>query len=326
MHIEKYLTVILDHGAHFLKGCSSDGTFIAGSNCGAISIIKDMNIKAKFKVSQGLSGLSVHSERELIAVVTDNGAKLRIYNFAGTLLYEYSSPDESQIQECLFEPLSDNLLCVFRHSEVEIELASLAFEGDNQRLEILKRSSIFIEDSLVDSVCCLDFHKDAERITLFLGAGQDGQQTYWISVVPNIEAQLEPALTNSAMTAFSPSGNSFVVLDGDNRIVRFSFPVLKQLGVASNCGDEDDCFDIYYLYFDEETALVKTSNGRLVALNLTEMSVADAVVIMGLEQEELVSVTRLGGTVVLNYADEDAEGMFRARLICAPVHEFSLYK
>jgi hypothetical protein len=74
-------------------------------------------------------------------------------------------------------------------------------------------------------------------IAMWIAAGQDGQQTLWLTLNDGkITWQEEPQLRDMIPPAFNDSGSEFLVAS-DDEIYRYSYPDMQLLGTYQ-CLDE----------------------------------------------------------------------------------------
>jgi hypothetical protein len=117
---------------------------------------------------------------------------------------------------------------------------------------------------------------------LWLAAGQDGQQVFWLDIdSSNVDCDEDADLQNTTPPAFSPTGNEFMVVDEQHRACRFRYP---DVHLVKRCRSPcDDPFDYPIQYLNTDIALARTRDGRHYALDVDTMRVIDEVVIKGHE-------------------------------------------
>jgi hypothetical protein len=112
-------------------------------------------------------------------------------------------------------------------------------------------------------------------LSLWLAAGQDGQQVYWLEKSQGgITCVPEPRLENNTPPVFSPSGKQVLVLDDSRAIRKYEFPGMRPLASPLESGDDDNPFAESMAYLDERRALIGSGEGRVFVLDTDSMAIS----------------------------------------------------
>lgn len=134
--------------------------------------------------------------------------------------------------------------------------------------------SATVKDPFGGSSC--SFHSTGKPglVFLWLAAGQDGQQVYWLKRTRSgLSCTLEAQLTNTIPPIFSPSGDQLLVANADNAICKFDFPTMQQVGLPLESGDEDNPFVESLCYLSDRQALASTNEQRIFVVDTVQMKV-----------------------------------------------------
>src|SRR5262249_23506292 len=143
--------------------------------------------------------------------------KFSIVTLNGETLLKWVDPG---CEDCCFDESGKHLLSIKHRSRHTVAIQS---HETNHWSQV---ASIDIEDPFGDSSCL--FHRTGTAETaaaLWLAAGQDGQQVYWLTIDPGgLHAQSESTLKNTGPPWFSPRGNEFLVINESYAVCRYEYP------------------------------------------------------------------------------------------------------
>lgn len=342
MLIENYIKLPLNHSAHFLKSALGGGHFVAASDDGMLTTVNNqLKRVTEFKIDSKITGIAIHPFKELIAVASGDNASLQFFNFEGFLVAEFLDRESSYCIDCDFHFDGEKILCISRHAADEITLQLIEAQTSAVKSSITLLDSLNLEDPFIDSCCTLDFNSDSKTLALILAGGQDGQQGYWLSIAPKLSAHLEPRLANTTHPVFSPNGDLFLVLEAQERIVKYRFPDIQELGSYVMDDGDDDSIGIDCCFVDSSNFLIRSERGRLFLIDIEEMTILEEVVIADHEPKEgrfyyprlskftsistdIDRFTKLGDKIVMMYQNQQKDSVKERKdtLICLPISNF----
>lgn len=273
MLIKDNKTYDLDHRAYFLRG-SKTSTLLAASREGRITII-DLEDSSQnvLNTDVKIRDISFSDRQQLVSIIDDEAGNLLIMNIREDSLFWEKPPEIMTnypetftygFRACHFDYAEGNFWCIvpLNDEEVEIQLR----QPDTQIII----DKLTIEDPFGDSH--FSFHETgrSNRLSLWIAAGQDGQQIYWLK---NDHGKLictqEYLFEDTVPPTFSPNGTEFLIPDGEeDSICRYQYPHTK-LGSYEPALDEESVFDHNIGYLNEDFALVGID--RLHLLDVKEM-------------------------------------------------------
>jgi hypothetical protein len=205
---------------------------------------------------------------------------LNVFDFAGASIYVEDGPPFPPgaptwlqgFDACSFDESGDYLWCSRYRSVSEIEI----------QLRETRGWSIIDESVVPDpwhATGC-SFYPSGRKdllIALWLAAGEEGQQVYWLwEDDGKIALRKEPQLRNTIPPVFSPTGAVFWVVDDDARVSRFEYgPMTRTCSFHSPC---DDTFDHTLACLDEQRAIAGTNNSRIFLVDAMRAEVEEVIV------------------------------------------------
>lgn len=315
--------VDLDHRAVHLKGAPRQSLCVAASGEGALTLV---DIGSGW--ADTITGLPKirdvypHPSRRLLALVDDDAGRLSVVDFNGSRVLEQEAPRlrknipsylRSGFDGCFFDQAGDYLWSVARLSPdtVEVQLR------ETDRWSVV--GSVAIADPFEESHCSFYATSRPDVAALWLAAGQNGQQVYWVTKLPDsLGFEPEPFLEDTTPPVFSPSGSEFLAIDGLWSVCKYPFPADRKLGTCRSKWGKEDYFGIHLCYLDDTAALVHTHHGRLFHIDLRAMRIREEIAIRGHEPRpveeyypsligdktlctDIAYFTRVGEAVILGY-------------------------
>ena len=135
-----------------------------------------------------------------------------------------------------------------------------------------------IADPFGGSDCSFHNTERPDLISLWLAAGQDGQQVYWLKQGHNgFSCTLEPALANTTPPAFSPSGSQFLVTNEERGLCKYDYSAMQMVGLPLVSEDEDNPFAESLAFLNERLALAGTNEGRIFTVDTDRMTIEEEV-------------------------------------------------
>lgn len=278
----------LEHRAYFLRGSSDHLGVIAASEEGHVTLLElSTNSTRHQRPTKKLRAISPHPTEPAIAFVDGNSGSLVVQNLAGKKVVEIESPciatDGSSsigqgFADCYFDEGGDFLWLVAPLSVDECELTLVETKG----WSVVQKA--VLEDPFGASDCSFHPAGNSGLVSLWIAAGQDGQQVYWLKRKGvDFSVKKVDELTNCIPPVFSPDGSEFLVVTEDNSISRFAFPSLKHPGSPFESGDEDNPFTESLCYLDDRNALASTGEGRIFLVDTTKMRIEEEIALEGHE-------------------------------------------
>lgn len=280
--------VELDHRGFFLRGAPGQSLALAASENGRIS---SFGLASAAQVSlrrrDKIRGLGLHPTKQLIALTEGESGRLNVIDFDGSSMFREEGPGARQgsprwlragFDDCFFDESGDYLWCAATRSRDE---ATVQLRESGRWSVVL---SVEVQDPFGGSSC--SFHRTGkpEVVALWLAAGQDGQQVYWLTrQAGEVRCDPEINLENTTPPAFSPSGTSFWVVNDDQAACRFEYPSVRQTASCESPCGEDDPFGCSVCCLDDRYAFVGSGSGRIFVLDARRMNVVEEVIIEGHE-------------------------------------------
>jgi len=276
-------TIELAHRAYHLRTAARGSTIVAAGQEGPILLVR-LNAEARVLKGRPRLAVSPHSSKLLLSLIDTTG-KLVILDFEDSPEdapnVEYAPPPASKgsrmpsgFEDCFFDETGEHLWCVARTHEDEVEV-QLRVKGNWE-----VAASVSVEDPFGASGGFFYPTVAPETISLWLAAGQDGQQVYWVRrVAKALSCTAEACLRNTTAPAFSTRGDEFLAVNEGRDVCKFSFPTVRQTGRCLWTGAEDDCFGESLCFLNAQYALVSSANGRIFFLDVSRMRIINEVAI-----------------------------------------------
>jgi WD40 repeat protein len=319
----------LQHRAYHLVGSRS--AIVAASKDGQVSIFdSEFSLRQTCRISKNPRAVAPHPTEQLLAWVNGDGGSLVVQNFAGDRIAEFSGPllrqDASEwlkqgFIDCYFDDSGDFLWAAGPVSDDEIELQLIDVSTFSQAQKSI------IADPFGTSSCLLRDAGDTALVTLWIAAGQDGQQVIWVRRHGDkFTHKLAEELVNTTPPVFSPDGSTFLVLNQDNAICKYEFSTMTPIGASLKSADESNPFAESMCFLDDRRVLASTGEGQILLLDVKQMRIVDEVVLEGHEPRLLGEYypsltneqrfgtdihwfTRLGKAIIFVYQRERERGI-----------------
>jgi WD40 repeat protein len=280
----------LKHRAYFLRAAPQQSLVLAATEDGQLSIIdvtSGVKVSHALKLPSKIRAVSPHPSGQCVALVDGVSGSLTVQNLNGSRLVEIAAPQiaghappyvKQQFDDCHFDETGEFLWLAASHDaeQCEIQLVETA------KWSLVQRT--LVGDPFGGSNC--SFHRTGKvgLTSLWLAAGQDGQQVYWLNRVDNsFSCTLEPHLTDTIPPVFSPDGKHLLVVNDEGAICKYSFPKMRQIGSSLKLKSEDDSFAESLCYLNERHALATTREQRIFLVDTGAMTVAGEVSVEGHE-------------------------------------------
>lgn len=184
-----------------------------------------------------------------------------------------------------------------------------------------------VEDPFGASSCSLHSTGKPGLVSLWIAAGQDGQQVHWIRRRGGkFSCELENQLANTTPPVFSTDGSEFLTVNENHAICKYEFGTMKRSGRPVVSNDQDNPFAESLCYFDKRHALAGTNEGRVFLVDTDRMKVVEEVELEGHEPRpigeyypilakehglatDISWFTRLGNAIVFIYRRDRGNGI-----------------
>lgn len=267
-------TVDLEHRAYYLaQALDSSLTVVASDSC--ISLFDRKLQPTPIEAQLGkVRGVSLNPNGSLIAISHEDCLTIGKRSEVPEIVCEAPELEETTgylergFDDCHFDQ-QGHLWCVAPISSSQIEVQ----RREPDRWSVIART--VFEDPFGYSSSSFSFTPDPDVLGLWVAAGQDGQQVYWISTDGDIAIDAEDSLRDTTPPEFAPSGQNLLVNGDYSSLDRYSFPEVEQLGRCIWPFDEDegDCFAESMAFINDQLALAGSREGRLFVLDVDEMMV-----------------------------------------------------
>jgi hypothetical protein len=276
----------LGHRAYFLRGWPGNSMFIAASQDGHVSLVDAVSKTVRaHRPTKKLEAICPHPTKPLVALVDGKSGYLFVQDLAGKTIAEIRPPQiaagssravKQGFANCYFDEAGDVLWVVAPLSTDEGELLLVETEGWSAV------HSAVVEDPFGASFWSFYHTGRPGLVSLWIAAGQDGQQVYWLSRDSgSFSVEEVDELANCMPPVFSPDGSEFLVVTDRQTICRYDFLEMKQLGSPWDSGDEDDRFAESLCYVDHRHVLAGTGGGKTFLVDVQQMAVVDEIAIEG---------------------------------------------
>lgn len=281
----------LNHRASFLRRAESPSVLVIASKSGEVSIIEHAEHRiARLRLStRKIDAISVHPTEALFAVTGGEGGALNILRFDGSTVASLNLPPldhavaavaQTAYKGCIFTDDGKSLWCAapLPNGKIDIQLR------ETEHWNVLATTEI--EDPFGESFPWFDRGNGRGVTTLWLAAGQDGQQICWATATDcGYGCTTEPALRNTSVPDIAPNGRELLVVEDSGLLTRYDFPPKAALGHCECPGSPDEVFVDLVRYIDDWHAVAKTNNGRLFLIDAQSMLVRDEISIRGHEPQ-----------------------------------------
>ena len=336
----------LMHRAYYSAHGLNSGLLAFASAEGDATVIGPTYLlQATFKRPCKIKDVTVHPTLPLLGLVEDEDNHLLIVDVDGIVTYQ-SPPLESD------EPLDFDFegsgSCYFERDGLHLWYAFTQLDGaveiqwiDCNDWLVLHR--LIIEDPYGESH--ISFHPTGAsgRVALWLAAGQDGQQVYWLTMSDEgIVCEVEPLLEDTTPPVFSPSSDGFLAIEGETVVNKYQYPNVQLLGSYEYIGNDEEGLGELLCYIDDKRAIVISGEGRLFFIDLTTMSLSEEVFVEGHEPQpvpiyyptlvndkglctDISRIGRFGDSVVFVFQRDDRQSIspWKDTLLFAPITALS---
>jgi hypothetical protein len=278
----------LEHRACFLRGAPHRSVVIAAAEDGQLSILSpDLQKVQLRRFPSTIRAVSPHPSSQRLAWVDGGAGVLTIHNLDGSRAVEVAPPQihedspnwlKQGFEDCHFDDGGEFLWLAAPRTAEECEIHLI----ETNAWSLVDRATV--NDPFGGSSC--SFHSTGRPglVALWLAAGQDGQQVYWLNRTRSgFSCTLEERLTNTIPPVFSPSGEQLLVVNEDHAICKFDFPAMRQVALPLESGDEDNPFVESLCYLNDRQALASTNEQRIFVVDTARMEVEAEVSLKGHE-------------------------------------------
>jgi hypothetical protein len=234
LHLHPTQDICVGHPANYVSR-GPGGSLIVASHDGRVSRLNPgLNVVLPQRTRNGdVQACSAHPSDRLLAIVGEEGRKLRVVHFDGSSIFEGQPSDNrnSTFEQCFFDPGGTRLWCVL---ETDPQAVVECREVDSWSvIEELVFENETGEGRPLFEYCRPDLG------LLFLPQSEEvGGRVYWLDPGHSTRAPVisrEPSLDGMLLVAppvFSPDGSEFLIVDRDRVVHRFAYPPSRQLGTC----------------------------------------------------------------------------------------------
>jgi hypothetical protein len=278
--------VDLEHRAYFLRPAQPRTVIVAAAEGGVLSIV---TLGSATERVDGLPGkircVAPHPSDRRLALIDGVTGSLVVQDYAGNRFFDADPPQVDDdapnwikpgFEACLFDDSGELLWLAAPRNGEECEIQLLETAG----WSLVAR--ITVEDPFGGS--SYSFHHTGRPglISIWLAAGQDGQQVYWLNRDgKQFSCVSEPHLTNTIPPIFSPRGERLAVINEDNAVCQYEFPSMRCIGSPLISGEEDNPFQVSVAFLSERQILAGTGNGRIFIVDARRTRIEDEVALEG---------------------------------------------
>jgi hypothetical protein len=319
----------LDHRAYFLRGTPAKSGAVAAARGGEFSILTpDWQVVNSSRGPAKIQAVSPQPIDRFFALIEGDAGSLVVRSHDGKQLLELSAPDADEdssdlmkqgFEDCLFDETGDFLWLSVLSNECEVRLI------ETKSWSVI--SSAAIEDPFGGSSYSFHPTGDPDVVSLWLAAGQDGQQVYWLRRTGSeFSCTIASKLTNTIPPVFAPVGKHFLVTTERGAVCKYEFSTMTQIGSPLESGDDDNPFSTSLCYLDNRQVLAGTNENRVFLVDTDEMKILEEVAVEGHEPRpigeyypalaketglgtDISWFTRLCGTVVFVYRRDRGKGL-----------------
>ncbi len=288
MYLKPDGQIDLKHRAYFLRGAPHRTPVIAAAEDGQLSMLSpDLKNVQMRRLPSKVRAVSPHPSDQRLAWVDGKAGSLTVQDFHGSRLLEIAPPEvqetmpvwiQRDFDDCFYSE-DGRFLWTIAPLNSEDVLVQLHEAESGATIETAP-----VKDPFGGSSC--SFHPTArpDLTSLWLAAGQDGQQVYWLKRTRSgFSCTREAKLRNTIPPVFSPNGKQLLVVNDHNAICKFQFPAMQQVRSPLESGDEDNQFAESLCYLTERQALAGTNEQRIFIVDTVQMKVEEEVALEGHE-------------------------------------------
>jgi WD40 repeat protein len=279
--VNVFKTIDLSHRALFLTSTPAGNVVLVASQEGHVSIINLDSTAVETVKIKSISKISIHPDGNSFASIDQDSGTLQLRCIKGALLSEIEAPEilpgssrsvRRGFEDCFISESGSSLLASAHVADDLIAVKHFDLQVVNSAVKASHVNTVEIEDPFIGSSCSFYF-AGKNLFPLWIAAGQDGQQLCWFGIEGQQLIRLEMLpLQNTTPPVFSPSNDSFAVLDDDNTVCIWSLSPAEQIG-SCEAADEDDPFETSMCFVDETHLLASSSEARSFIIDTKSMSV-----------------------------------------------------
>jgi hypothetical protein len=278
----------LEHRAFFLRGGPRSSVAVAAAQDGRFSVLSaDLKSAHMDRLPSKIKGISPHPSGQWLAAVGGESGALQLQDLSGQRILEVAPPEVDGTAPKWIKPGFDD--CFFDEGGEYLWVAAPRSGGECE-IQLIETGAWTLvaktvaTDPFGGSSCSFQHTGSPGLVSLWLAAGQDGQQVYWLKHNHDgISCTFELHLTNTIPPVFSPTGERFLLVDETNAICQYEFPSLRQIGSPLESRDENDPFGTSLAYLNERQALANSNEGRIFVVDTHRMEIEDEVALEGHE-------------------------------------------
>jgi hypothetical protein len=280
LHLRSSRDTCLGHPASFLsRGCES--SLIVASQEGQVSKLSpELSVIVPHRTHEGdVRACSAHPSKPMLAIVDEEGRRLRIVGFDGSSIFVGHAPGEITFEGCFFDPGGTRLWCL-----LESVPQAIVECRDIDNWSVI--DTLGIENETGDGPPRFEYR--GPNLGLLFCPQFEGGRVYWLDPGSSTEPPRiirEPSLDDidaAAPPVFSPDGSEFLVVDQHRVVYQFAYPN-RQLGTSLLQPTDADYFSPLASYLSPKLALVGSGNGRIMLLELDSMRVVSEIAVEGHE-------------------------------------------
>jgi hypothetical protein len=279
----------LEHRAyHFLRGAPPRSVIIGAADGDQLSIVSpDLRKVELRRLPSKIRAACPHPADQRLAWVDGKAGSLAVQDFHGSRLLEIAPPQVRETMPVWIQRGFDD--CFYSEDGLFLWTIAPSDSGDvvvqlHEAETGVTTDKATLKDPFGGSSC--SFHPIGRPglTSLWLAAGQDGQQVYWLKRTRSgVSCALEAKLRNTSPPVFSPKGKRLLVVNEEQALCQFDFPAMRQVGSLLELGDEDDSFASSLCYLNDRQALAGTNEQRIFVVDTVRMMVEEEVAIEGHE-------------------------------------------
>jgi hypothetical protein len=298
MTVSQVIELKLAHDAGHTASADTGHVVVLSHDGAATLISPDFKETRNFTVAKRANGVALSPDGALLAVATDAGATI-----LSAATFETSRRLDGSCQGCLFG--GDKLFWMCNMPEP----GTLVLEAwDMETWARIARCEV--ADPFGESSVMLWPHPERNSVVLFAGAGQEGQCLIWGTLDgTEIHTTVFDAVDETSLPSFSLNGEEFLVTT-HRQLRRYSYPQGElRASLTTWAGKENGGAGIFVSYVGANHAVMESTNGqpfmngRMLVVNIAEMSVESEVEVPGLNSHEHLGflLPMPGGKFVLCY-------------------------
>jgi hypothetical protein len=281
-------TVDLEHRAYFLRSSAGAPFIVAGSTDGFVSVVDSQFGIGTTRVAPQIRALSPHPFDSGVAWVNGKGT-LMVQRSGDARQVEIAPPPTRPgtstyipdgFQDCFFDENGTQLWLVAHLGDEDVEVTLVDIQSWRATHKFV------VPDPFQESSCSFHSTNVPGRISMWMAAGQNGQQVFWLnSVDDQVSCDQELKLENTTPPVFCSEGSHFLVSDECNQLCQYEFSTGRKLGASIKPVGADNWFAESVCWLDNGRAIAATNEGRVYLIDTNRMRIVEEVVIEGHEPQ-----------------------------------------